>query len=220
LSVLGNFSLDYVATGVFVEEVDQLFDSFNGNIQAPKFKNLLRPLSSDNPHMVYWDKAGVGVSSWTFLKDGKPAFNKPPLSQNGWLVNIGAVRHVWRRWKQAGFKYLETRNLNQDPLENTFGVIRLQCGSNNNPTVGQFVDALKTSIINDLAFRDLRNTNCEDDEAELLDNLHSFLEESDASLPHPLKNHGTGTEGAVPIHVAEQVQEEVLNCDMKLLSVA
>jgi hypothetical protein len=32
-----------------------------------------------------------------------------------------------------------------DPLENTFGVIRLHCGSNNNPTVGQFVDALKTS---------------------------------------------------------------------------
>jgi hypothetical protein len=52
----------------------------------------------------------------------------------------------------------------------------------------------------------------------LLDNLHSFLEESDAYLPHPSTNHGTGTDGAVPIHVAKQVQ--VLNCDMKLLSVA
>jgi hypothetical protein len=63
LSVSENFSLDYVATGVFVEEVNQLFDSFNGNFQAPQFKNLLRPLSSDIPHMVYWDKAGVRVSS-------------------------------------------------------------------------------------------------------------------------------------------------------------
>jgi len=123
--------------------------------------------------------------------------------------------------KGAGFKYLETRNLNQDPLENTFGVIRLHCGSNNNPTVGQFVDALKTSIINGLAFRDLGNTNCEDDKTELLDNLHSFLEECDASVPHPSTNHGTGTDGAVSIHVAEQVQqEEVLYCNMKLLSVA
>jgi len=73
--------------------------------------------------------------------------------------------------KEAGFKYVETRKLNQDPLENTFGVIRLHCGLNNNPTVGQFVDALKTSIINGLAFRDLRNTNFEDDETELLDKL-------------------------------------------------
>ena len=107
-------------------------------------------------------------------------------------------------------------NLNQDSLENAFGVICLHCGSNNNPTVGQFVDALKTSIINGLA---LTNTNCEDDKTELLDNLHSFLEESDTSLPHTSTNHGTGRDGAVSIHVAEQVQqEEVLSCDMKLLS--
>jgi hypothetical protein len=51
---------------------------------------------------------------------------------------------VWRTLKNAGFNYLETRSLNQDPLENTFGVIRFHCGSNNNPTVGEFVDALKT----------------------------------------------------------------------------
>jgi len=55
---------------------------------------------------------------------------------------------------------------------------------------------------------------------QLLDNLHSFLEESEASLPHPSTNHGTGTDGAVSIQVAERVQQEVLNCDMKLLSVA
>jgi hypothetical protein len=167
-----------------------------------------------------WDRAGIAVSSWIFLKDGKPAINKPPPSQNGWMVSIGAVRHVWRMLKQAAFKYPETRNVNQDPLENTFGVIRLHCGSNNNPTVGQFVDALKTNNINDLAFTDLRNTNCEGDKTELLDNLHSFLEESDASLLHTSTNHGTRTDGALPIHVAEQVQQELLNCDMKLLSVA
>jgi hypothetical protein len=67
----------------------------------------------------------------------------------------------------------------------------------------------------------LRTTNCEDDNNELLDNVHSFLEESDASVPHPSTNHGTGKDCAVPIHVAEQVQQEVvLICDMKLLSVA
>ena len=57
--------------------------------------------------------------------------------------------------ERGRFQYLETRNLNQDPLENTFDVIHLHCGSNN-PTVGQFRDALKTSI-NGLAFRYLQN---------------------------------------------------------------
>ena len=73
--VSGTFDADYVDTGVFVDAVDQLFDSFNSNKHVPPFEELLRPLSCDSPHMGYWDKAGTGVSSWIFLKDGKPAFN-------------------------------------------------------------------------------------------------------------------------------------------------
>jgi hypothetical protein len=41
--------------------------------------------------------------------------------------------------------------------------------------VGQFVDALKTSIVNGLPFRGLCETNCEDECATLLDNLQSCL---------------------------------------------
>ena len=122
--------------------------------------------------------------------------------------------------KKASFEYIETQNTKQDPLENTFGVIHLHCGSDSNPTVGQLVNVLKISIINGLVFRSLSNTYCEDDKTELLNNIHEFLEESDASMPHPSTNHGIGTDGAVHIHVAEQVQqEEMLNCDMRHMSV-
>jgi hypothetical protein len=93
----------------------------------------------------------MGISSSIFLKDGKPAFSHPPPSQNGWLVNITAVQHVWRTVKEADFKCLHTQNLNQDPFENTFGDFHSYCGCNSNPTVVQIVDALKTSIINGLA---------------------------------------------------------------------
>jgi len=52
---------------------------------------------------------------------------------------------------------------------------------------------------------------------ELLDNLQSFLEESDACLPHPCTNQSTRTDGAGSIHVAEQVQQEtVIKCNKKL----
>jgi hypothetical protein len=71
--------------------------------------------------------------------------------------------------RKAGFNYLDTRNFSQDPLENTFGVSCLQFGSNKNPSVGQFLDALKTSMMNGLSFRVLSNTNCEDDNIQLLD---------------------------------------------------
>jgi hypothetical protein len=38
--------------------------------------------------------------------------------------------------------------------------------------VGQFVDALKTSIINVLAFRGLCGNNCKDDDATFLDSVN------------------------------------------------
>ena len=51
------------------------------------------------------------------------------------------------------FKFLETRNINHDALQNTFDAIRLHCGSNNIPCDEQIVAALKTVIINGLAYR-------------------------------------------------------------------
>jgi len=47
LFVSGNFGADYAATGVSVEEVDRLFDSFNSVKYAPPRKQLLGPLSND-----------------------------------------------------------------------------------------------------------------------------------------------------------------------------
>jgi hypothetical protein len=86
--------------------------------------------------------------------------------------------------KEAGFKCLCTKNLNQDLLKNTFGDICSYYGCNSNPTVGQFVDALKTSIII-VAFRGLCGTNCKDDGATFLNNLQSLLREPDTSSPNP-----------------------------------
>jgi hypothetical protein len=124
--------------------------------------------------------------------------------------------------KRAGFDCLETQSLNKDPLENTFGVIRLHFGSNNNLTVGQFVDALKTRIINGLAYTGLRNANCEGDDTEFLDYLHSLLKESSASRPNPSTSHGRETipDGLSGSHIAQQVQREVNDVEMGLFSVA
>jgi len=79
---------------------------------------------------------------WTFLNKEYEQICPPP-SETGWLITLAAIQHVWRRVnEEEKFKYLETRNLNQDALHNTHGAIRLHCGTNNNPSVGQFVDTL------------------------------------------------------------------------------
>jgi hypothetical protein len=74
---------------------------------------------------------------------------------------------VWRIVKKADFMFLYTWNLNQDRLQNTSGAICSYCGLNNHPVVRHFIDAQKTSIINDLAYRGLCGTNCENDGATL-----------------------------------------------------
>jgi hypothetical protein len=142
---------------------------------------------------------------WIFFKNGKFAFLHPPPPQNGWLIGITAGQHVWRIVKEAGFMCPHTRKLNQDLLENIFGAICLYSGSNNNPSVGQFEDALKTSIINGLAFRGLCGSNCEGDDANLLDNLQSSFKAPDASSPNPSTSHGKETPDVVPdsFHVAQ-----------------
>jgi hypothetical protein len=149
----------------------------------------------------------------------------PPPSQTDWLITIRAVQHVWRRVSEEHkFKFLETRNLNQDALKNTFGAIHLHCGSNSNPSVGQFVDGLKT-VINVLAYRSLCCLNCEDDGASLLDKLQSFLKPSNASSTSPSTSHDDETTGSVPdiVHIgkeAQRVSTAVRAYDVKMFSVA
>ena len=74
----------------------------------------------------------------------------------------GAVVNTWQQ--QFG-----------DHLVNTFGAIRSQPGLKNNATVGQFLDALNTNIINALAIRVLCGTVCEYDGATVVCNLQSLF---------------------------------------------
>jgi hypothetical protein len=67
--------------------------------------------------------------------------------------------------------------------------------------VGQYVDALKTRIINALAIRGLCGTGCEDDGATVLDNLW-LLRAADASSPNLSTCRGKETPEDVPVRVS------------------
>jgi hypothetical protein len=149
----------------------------------------------------------------------------PPPSQTGWLITIGAIQHIWRKVSEKRkFKLIETRNINQDALENTLVSIRFYCGSYSNPSVGQFVEALKI-IINGLPYRSLYGTNCEDDGASLLDKLHSNLKPSNASSTIPSTSRDSETTDSVPdiVHIGKEAQRgvsaAVRACGVKMFTV-
>ncbi|KAG8239809.1 hypothetical protein J437_LFUL018704 [Ladona fulva] len=98
-----------------------------------------------------------------------------PPSHKGWLQTLRGVTLLWNNLKISNVSSLQLRWLNQDSLENLFGMIRHNCGSNRNPTAMQFIAALKTSLLNGLVVRDLQHGNCEVDECGFLFNMREFI---------------------------------------------
>ena len=63
---------------------------------------------------------------------------------HGWLVTLNAIILIWEKLKtEYQFKFLLTRRLNTDPLENFFGTIRQQGGNSDSPTPVLFTQAFR-----------------------------------------------------------------------------
>ncbi|KAF9409722.1 hypothetical protein HW555_011012 [Spodoptera exigua] len=142
-----------------ISKMDMLFDSVNSD-------------SSDLRR---------GKKHATNLKEPTPHLHctRTPPSKERWVWTLNAIELLWNylRNKHAIIKSLATRRLQQDPLENLFGCIRGNCGANYNPTAGQFIAALKTSILSNLAH--LNTGNCESDYCEsIIDNYKEVLTKS------------------------------------------
>ena len=91
--------------------------------------------------------------------------------------------------------------------------------------VRKFVDALKTAIINGLAYRGLFDPKCGDDGSTVLDNLHSFLRPSSVSSSSPMTSHYRETTKDVLYivdvkKVSEGVRTAIHDCDVKMILVA
>lgn len=62
----------------------------------------------------------------------------------GWLITLNAILLIWEHLKtKHDIKFLLTRRLNTDPLENFFGTTRQQGGNSDNPTPAQFSSAFR-----------------------------------------------------------------------------
>jgi hypothetical protein len=159
----------------FLLFVDRLFDSFNGSTIEPPLRKILRgALKDSSPHIKFWVEAKAVLQSIKFVKNNKTS-TVPPTVKN-WIKTIDNKIELWKYLKQLNFKFLITRNLNQDALENFFGCIRSHGVRNTNPTCTSFEASFKTFIVNNFVSPHSAGANCEEDEStEALDCLQNFI---------------------------------------------
>ncbi|KAH9640879.1 hypothetical protein HF086_015218 [Spodoptera exigua] len=137
--------------------------------QKMRVKLAAQVLSHSVAAGIYTKVAG-GKKSDLLLSYG----NSP--SKDGWIWTLNGIEMLWKilSAKHKAIKSLSTRRFQQDPLENLFGCIRYNCGSNSNPTVSQFIAGLKTAVISNMAHTG--SCNCElDSNSAIINNFKTLL---------------------------------------------
>lgn len=125
---------------------------------------------------------------------------KPP-SQEGWIWTLNGIERLWHNLTlKHKIKSIATQRLQQDALENLFGCIRGNCGSNANPTCGQFVAGLKTSILSRLANMGTTG-NCKTDNNVIINNFDTLLSVSQPThIQHTETSHSSISNESVNVH--------------------
>lgn len=153
------------STAEFLEKMDKLFDTLNSSCVTQKGSKLRYAISEGSDHVQFLEECLLWIEKWSFDSP------RQPHTIRGWKITIRAVTLLWQELHtNYGFTYLLTRRLQQDPLENLFGVIRQQHGCNENPSVLQFTAGLKHICISKL-MRLSKQGNCEEDTALMLASL-------------------------------------------------
>lgn len=117
----------------------------------------------------------------------------PPPCFDGVRQTVNAIILLWDAMRGEGSLYLLTIRCNQDPIENSFAVIRSKGGNNNNPTARQFRRSLQHSSQINL-MNPPKTSNCEPDQ-------DIWLKEADNKLPAqgaPASTLGTPARNAGP----------------------
>ena len=116
------------------------------------------------------------------VRDGFDVVTSRIKCLQGWLVTLNAILQVWEHLKtHYSFKFLLTRRLNSDPIENFFGAIRQQGGNNDNPTPAQFTRAFRKLFFS--SFLQTSNGNCDQD----LDTLLAQFSNEKSNMPTLVK---------------------------------
>lgn len=166
-------------TAEFIENINILFDLLNSNtlenytafMGTEKQVSFLHKMETIFKNLKVENHNGKNVT-----KQLKFIF--------GWRLSINATLILFKKLQTKNYKYLFTRNLNQDCLENFFGHIRNCCGHVKNPTPIQFCRAFK-KMFTLRQLEQTEGTNCIEDINELLLNASPVIQQVNIFPPIP-----------------------------------
>mgnify|MGYP002803931165 FL=1 len=153
LAVSGNL-LPPSATGTaeLVSHFDKTFDCLNSStFKSHKPHN--RPMTKDTKHCDCLKEMCLFTKK---IEVKNPATGKDVTSNLRCLkaleMTLNGTFLLWQSLQSSypSIKFLCTRRLNQDPLENFFGCIRQQGGNSDNPTPVQFTRAFRKLFFDNL----------------------------------------------------------------------
>lgn len=132
--------------------MNRVFNSVNGStIKPDNGKSLRCAVTTTSQYLQFWQEAIEVFESMKFVDIRQNKASRPPCIRN-WIITLKCIIYLWNKLKLEGFKFLLDRNINQNPLEYTFGKIRSHGIRNTNPSSLQFVASFKTLLINNFSF--------------------------------------------------------------------
>ena len=188
-------------TADFILRINDVFDVCNSSTRFdanPTKKALCKDNEVDRRKLL------LDFSAWL----GRWDVQVPSVT--GFQLTVAGLLAVWDRFGGHPLEFLLTRRLNQDALENLFGVIRMSSGQNDLPDAVQFRMALRKAATNSLLLAP-DSANCEADGDSVLSTLTSMARRTNDTCPkmRATVEHtgGEATEGMVetecPLDVAD-----------------
>ena len=157
---LGALPLSAAGTAEFISMFDKIFDTLNSSSIKCAAKLYRRAISESSVHQKFLTTEAIPfITSLKVINGATGADVTNSLKcLKGFLITLQGILILWSDLKNDhSFKFLLTRRLNQDPLENFFGSVRQQGGNSDNPTPAQFCRAFKKLFYDNFLVSSLGN---------------------------------------------------------------
>lgn len=152
---------DAYSTVEIIDKFDKLFDIFNSsNFKTKKYR---KPFCGEQYQIDYLNFMSSFIDKISIKYDCIDGDSEDRTNRvkflKGWKVSISSLLGLWDILKHENFKFILTRRINQDPLENFFGTIRSNGGCCVNPTPIQFIRIFKKLFCSNFIRHSGRNNN-------------------------------------------------------------
>lgn len=114
-------SADAIGTVNFIDKMDKLFDMLNSTGKYKGNKVHAHAFEGNDLQVSFLQECLEFFNSLTIINSNGINVTNNMKFIEGWKVTISAVMQLWNYLNGIGFKFLETRRLNQDVIENLFG---------------------------------------------------------------------------------------------------